>query len=480
MDGFNINKIPKVHFVFDLKGPGGFIPLGYTKYTLPYVMQLKFDDINDREFTGYYPSVYEPNIYNFNRTAGFSTYICEYTKNIDSVLTCEIKDEIKHNEFYVIPLESLNVNNLFEYYSHPKFDLDDFFSPILLDLFKTHSNFKLLIMDSGEGAYPHTTEFYEKVNTFLNKHSITDENKVIISTNNNLIEDIKQDKIFESFKNRIDVYPNNYLLLTAGRFISELRVQDNKLIENDYEFSIQQKVLKKQKEKYFLMYNRNSERMHRPYFVNKLYKENLLEKGYVSFFENEYFDSFLQSSKEYPPLGLTFEDIKDIKEHYKNYYPLTIDETDSQRVSDFHNFLSRKNEYENSYFTIVSETNAESEYCFITEKTVKPLMNLHPFLVLGNPFVLRSLRKYGFKTFDKWWDESYDEELDFKKRANMVFEITKQLCNKSHEEWIQMLTEMENLLMYNKNILHKLTTGKQFQIDFLNKIGINANTKEII
>jgi len=480
MDGFNINKIPKVHFVFDIKGPGGFIPLGYTKYTLPFVLQNKLEDIEDREFTGYYPSIYEPNIYNFNRTAGFSTYITEYTKNIDSVLTCEIKDDIKHNEFYVIPLESLNVNNLFEYYSHPKFDLDDFFSPILLDLFKKHSNFKLLIMDSGEGAYPHIPEFYEKINNFLNKHNITEHNKVIISTNNNLIENIKNENIFETFNGRIDVYPNNYLLLTAGRFISELRVQNNILIENDYQFSIQQNVLKHQKEKYFLMYNRNSERMHRPYFVNELYKNNLLDKGFISFFENEYFDSFLQNSKEYPPLGLNFEDISDIKENYKNYYPLTIDEEDSQRVSDFHNFLSRKDEYEKSYFSIVSETNAESDWCFITEKTVKPLMNLHPFVVLGNPHTLKTLKKYGFETFDKWWDESYDNEFDFKTRAHMILNIVKNLCNKSHEEWIQILTEMEETLIHNKNVLHKLTTSKQFQKDFLNKIGITNTERTLL
>ena len=77
-----------------------------------------------------------------------------------------------------------------------------------------------------------------KINKFLDKHSITDKNKVVVSTNNNIIDDVKKDARFENFKGRINVYTNNYLLLTAGRFISELRVKDNKIIENDYEFSI--------------------------------------------------------------------------------------------------------------------------------------------------------------------------------------------------------------------------------------------------
>jgi hypothetical protein len=223
------------------------------------------------------------------------------------------------------------------------------------------------------------------------------------------------------------------------------------------------------------MYNRNSERMHRPYFVNELYKNNLLNKGFVSFFENEYLEKFLKESKEYPQLGLLYSDIESIKENYKNYYPLIIDEENPQRVSDFHNFLSRKDEYEKSYFTIVSETNAESEYCFITEKTTKPLSNLHPFVVLGNPNVLKTLKKYGFKTFDKWWDESYDDEFDFKKRAQMVLSIVKDLCNKSDEEWVELLTDMETTLLYNKRHLHKLTTSKEFQKDFIQKLGIRFN-----
>ena len=107
-------------------------------------------------------------------------------------------------------------------------------------------------------------------------------------------------------------------------------------------------------------------------------------------------------------------------------------------------------------------------------------MNLHPFVVVGNPHILKTLQKYGFKTFDRWWDESYDNEFDFKKRAQMVLNIVKDLCNKTHEEWVQLMIEMEETLIHNKNVLHKLTTSKQFQIDFLNKIGITHTQKSLL
>lgn len=470
MDGFDLNKIPHTNFVLEFKGPAGYIPLGYTKYTLPILLQYKLENINDSDLTGYYAPINKPNNYYYNRTASFSSFIVQHTKNTKFVLTYEIKDNINSNDLYLVTFESLNVNNMFEYYSDDKFNFNDFISPILLELIKKHSNFKILFIDSGEGAYPHTIKLVEKINNFLNKNNINHPNKVFISTNNNFISNLNKNELFENYSSQIKLFTNNYLLTTAGRFISELRISNNKLIENGYEYSIQSEVLKTKKEKYFLMYNRNSERMHRPYFLNKLYKNDLINKGFVSFFKNEFLDSFLEDAKEYLELNLNHEDILDIKKNIINFYPLIIDDPDSEKVADFHNFLSRKDEYEKSYFTIVSETNAESDYCFITEKTIKPIMNLHPFVILGNPNVLKVLKGYGFKTFDKWWDESYDNEFDFKIRTQKLFNVVHTLCNKTHEDWIQMLYEMEDTLYHNKNVLHKLSTSKIYQKEFFKNI----------
>ena len=223
------------------------------------------------------------------------------------------------------------------------------------------------------------------------------------------------------------------------------------------------------------MYNRNTERLHRAYFVNKLYENNLIDYGFISFFENPYLDSFLQNSERYDELELNLHDIKSIRDNYKNYTPMIIDNPDSNEVADYHNFLSRSKEYEESYFTIISETNAESNYCFITEKTTKPIMNLHPFVVLGNPHTLKVLKKYGFKTFDKWWDESYDNEFDFKTRSNMVLNIVKELCSKSKDEMNSMLMNMSGTLYFNKKLLHKLNYNKTFQKEFLQNVCKNLN-----
>ena len=469
MDGFDLNKLPKINFVFDFKLPNGFLPFGYSKHTLGYNIFKKFEIEEKEQFTLYNSSIETPNNFICKFGSPCTTYLLEHTKNTKAICIGDIS-YVKEDELYIIVLESQPLNNMFQYYSRHDFKIENLLSPKLIELFKKNSNFKLVFMDMREGAYPHTIEFLEKINDFLIRNSIEEKNKVLVSSNNNFIKNLKKSELFKQFNNKIILDKNNYLILTAGRFIGQLLSSNNLISENNYDFSIQQELHFENREKYFLMYNRNSERIHRVYFVNKLYENNLLNKGVISFFENPYLDSFIENSKIYEELKLDETDIDDIRKNYKNFTPMYIDNPNAEEVADYHNFLSRKNEYENTYFTIVSETNAESDYCFITEKTVKPIMNLHPFVVLGNPHTLKVLKSYGLKTFDRWWDESYDDEFDFKKRSEMVLNIVNDLCSKTKEEWNELLKEMSDTLQFNKKQLHKLNYKKTYEKEFFKNI----------
>ena len=53
---------------------------------------------------------------------------------------------------------------------------------------------------------------------------------------------------------------------------------------------------------------------------------------------------------------------------------------------------------------------------FITEKILKPIINLHPFILVENHCTLKKMREYGFKTFTPFIDESYDEIGDTTQR----------------------------------------------------------------
>ena len=474
MINININKIPKINFVFDFKLPNGYLPFGYSKNTLGYNIFRKFEIEEQDSLTLFHSSNENPNDFICKCGSPFTTYFSEHTKNTNLISVSDI-NHINPNELYLIVIESQLSNNMFQYYNRYDFEIEYLLSPKLIEFFKNNKNFKLVFMDMREGAYPHDIPFYEKINNFLVKHDINDKSKVIVSTNNNFIENIKEHADFIKFNNKIDIYPNNYFLLASGKFLGQLRTSNNLITENGYDFSVQENINYNPREKYFIMYNRNTERLHRAYFVNKLYENNLIDYGFISFFENPYLDSFLQNSERYDELELNLHDIKSIRDNYKNYTPMIIDNPDSNEVADYHNFLSRSKEYEESYFTIISETNAESNYCFITEKTTKPIMNLHPFVVLGNPHTLKVLKKYGFKTFDKWWDESYDNEFDFKTRSDMVLNIVKELCSKSKDEMNSMLMNMSGTLYFNKKLLHKLNYNKTFQKEFLQNVCKNLN-----
>jgi hypothetical protein len=52
--------------------------------------------------------------------------------------------------------------------------------------------------------------------------------------------------------------------------------------------------------------------------------------------------------------------------------------------------------------------------------------------VHGNRGTLRTLREWGFVTFDNLWNEDYDEIVDYSNRQTAVETILKQLTIKDH------------------------------------------------
>ena len=106
-------------------------------------------------------------------------------------------------------------------------------------------------------------------------------------------------------------------------------------------------------------------------------------------------------------------------------------------------------EYGDSWFTVVTETEMRPRPSRITEKVVKPLVNFHPLLVLGNPGALKMIRSYGFVTFDDVFDESYDEEGDPKRRFDLVYAQIHRLATGSESQLAQLVDSVEEKLLFN-------------------------------
>ena len=106
-------------------------------------------------------------------------------------------------------------------------------------------------------------------------------------------------------------------------------------------------------------------------------------------------------------------------------------------------------EYGRSWFSVVTETEMGERLLRITEKPLKPLMNFHPFIVLGNPGSLELLRGYGFRSFPEMFDESYDKEPDPRRRFEMVFGQIARLCALEESELDRLEAATEAAVIHN-------------------------------
>ena len=101
------------------------------------------------------------------------------------------------------------------------------------------------------------------------------------------------------------------------------------------------------------------------------------------------------------------------------------------------------------FLNIVTETLVDTDSIFLSEKSYKPIYMCQPFIIFGNPYSLKKLKELGYKTFDKWWDESYDEELDINNRFNKIVNILEQISEWDMNECFEIKKEMQEILIHN-------------------------------
>jgi hypothetical protein len=139
----------------------------------------------------------------------------------------------------------------------------------------------------------------------------------------------------------------------------------------------------------------------------------------------------------------------------------------------------------NSYFNIVTES-VHREYdgiglhpnlisvpqkIHITEKVWKCIVSFQPFILISNKNNLKKLKEWGFKTFEPWIDESYDEVETYEERRKLIYSEIKRLNNMTIEELDKWYWEMEEILVYNYNHFFDFVNNEYFK---LQKLFINS------
>jgi hypothetical protein len=116
-------------------------------------------------------------------------------------------------------------------------------------------------------------------------------------------------------------------------------------------------------------------------------------------------------------------------------------------------------EYNNIFVDVVCETRVAGNVFFVTEKTWRCIVARRPFITMGSRNFLSNLRKLGFKTFDKFWDESYDE-YGMQDRIKKIEEVLDNISKWPVEVLHKKLNEMQDILDHNYNVFLTLQYSK--------------------
>ena len=102
--------------------------------------------------------------------------------------------------------------------------------------------------------------------------------------------------------------------------------------------------------------------------------------------------------------------------------------------------------YNDTKYSLISETNDTNDEVFITEKTWKAIIAQHVFVVHGNYLFLQKFREMGFRTFSNYFDESYDLENNKDKRIDKIVNTCRDLLTKN---WQDIYLQTQALRKHN-------------------------------
>ena len=131
----------------------------------------------------------------------------------------------------------------------------------------------------------------------------------------------------------------------------------------------------------------------------------------------------------------------DLENHFA---PTTVDANAS---ADYNN-----QDYQSTAIEIVLETLFDDARCHLTEKTLRPIACGRPFMLAATAGSLAYLRRYGFETFGKFIDESYDTVQDPAERLYRVCREMQRIAELPQDEKIQLWDNLYSIAQRNQQL----------------------------
>lgn len=201
----------------------------------------------------------------------------------------------------------------------------------------------------------------------------------------------------------------------------------------------------------FSFYNRYF-RFHRALTFYELYSEGLLDNADVSYIalNRENLSNHYASKVFFESAQLLDMDISSLDPKFIAWLDSNFTCGNCNNVNFYQSTLCSK-----SYLDLVSETSisADVNNKFITEKTYRSIAFGNLFLIIGEPFTLKTLKEKGFVTFDNVFDESYDTEINFFKRWKIIKDNITWWVSLGQEGQRKIFLENFDKIVYNREIL---------------------------
>jgi hypothetical protein len=211
--------------------------------------------------------------------------------------------------------------------------------------------------------------------------------------------------------------------------------------------------------KLFLMWNRRL-RDHRVELAVNLERYNLVDRSLISFSDEDqdYPGQSVTHRFNYGRLDQIFGIDKPYVDKFIHRLPLVLDGEDNitQMCQDYGN--ATRSFYQQTLVSIVTETNFYDNEISLTEKSFKPSKEKHPFIIAGVSGALKGMKELGFKTFNEFWDESYDDITDHGDRMNAIMDVVDDIGSWSDERILDFRRSVKPILDHNYEIIRNAST----------------------
>lgn len=209
--------------------------------------------------------------------------------------------------------------------------------------------------------------------------------------------------------------------------------------------------------KHFLKVNRTG-RPERSLFMLYLNKHKMLDKFKISFPRLEQLNEFETLLKTKYEEEIKQDNIDSLLEKV----PFDIDESDINNHGEPGYGKGKFNadlpfnpiHYRNTFISIVMCAFPHvKNACHLHSSTYNPIYCGHPYIGFGPYNHLQNLKQLGFKTFSKWWDESYDNYDHHVDRLDKILKLVEELYKYSKSDMLEMYKEMKPVLQHNSNLI---------------------------